>query len=365
MAALAGWTAARIAVALGFAVAHGLSGRVRMPDGRLHLEQGLMTWDGTYYRVLAEGWYSGAATPEDASRFFPLYPGLARLLDPLLPGGVDVPLLVVANVCALAAAVLIWKLVVEVLGDDRAGVRAAWMLAVVPAANVFVFAYSEATMVLVFTAALLLLHRRQLGWLAVAGLVAGLMRPAGVLLAVPVAVAAWQRWRGEDHRPGAREIAGWALSVVAPFAGLAAALAWIAASAGAAWGEPFDRQQQLRDGFRDPLTRLGQAVVDVVSGRHHDVYNLAFALGFALLFVVALRRRQPLPWLGFMAATWVVAVGGNNMDSVGRYCMVAAPFTIALAQWAERRWQQVAVACAGLAGTAWFTAEVVLGRMIP
>ena len=92
---------------------------------------------------------------------------------------------------------------------------------------------------------------------------------------------------------------------------------------------------------------------------------MAFAVGFAALFWVALRRRQPLTWLAFMAVTWIVAVGGNNMDSVGRYCMVAAPFTIALAQWAEQRWQQIAIATVGLAGTVWFTAEVMLGRMIP
>lgn len=418
--ALAGWAAARVAVALGFALAHALSGQVWMPDGRLHLDEGLLTWDASYYRVLTEGWYGGVAAPPDATRFFPLYPGLSRLLDPLLPGGAGVPLLVVANVCALAAAVLVWKLASEVLGDDRTAVRAAWMLGVIPAANVFVFAYSEAAMMLVFTAALLALHRRRLGWLAVLGLLAGLLRPAGVLLAAPVAVGAWQWWRGraarqpafgsplartaleqplhgqlvpeqptrehpapehpapeqpaaeqpaaEQQTPGqpafARAALGWVAAVLAPVVGLAAALAWIAGLDGD-WGEPFRRQRELRGGFRDPITRMFEAVVDLASGRLHDIYNMAFAFGFAALFWVALRRRQPLPWLAFMAVTWIVAVGGNNMDSVGRYCTVAAPFTIALAQWAEQRWQQIAIAAVGLAGTVWFTSEVMLGRMIP
>jgi hypothetical protein len=66
-----------------------------------------------------------------------------------------------------------------------------------------------------------------------------------------------------------------------------------------------------------------------------------------------------------MIATWVVAVGGNNMDSVGRYCVIAAPFTVALAQWADRRWRAGTVAALGLAGTVWFTTEVMLGRIIP
>jgi hypothetical protein len=220
-------------------------------------------------------------------------------------------------------------------------------------------------MLLVFTLALVALHRRRLGWLCTLGVLAGLLRPAGVLLVAPVVVAAWQARREPDADTGAGEMLGWVAAAVAPLAGLLGALGWIAASAGVGWQEPFERQRELRDGFRDPVTRVGEAVVDVISGRHHDVYNLAFAAGFAALFVVALRRRQPLPWLVFMVVTWVVAVGGNVMDSTGRYCMVAAPFTIALAQWAQRRWQWAAVGAAGLAGTAWFTAEVVLGRVIP
>jgi hypothetical protein len=353
-----------VAVAVGFVVAHLLSGTVAMPHGRLHLDQGLLTWDATFYRVLAEGWYLGAATPPDATRFFPAYPGLAKVLDPVLPGGVDVPLLLLANLLALAAALLVWQLALEVLGDRSVAIRSAWMAAVIPAANVFVFAYSESAMLLVFTAALLALHRRNLGWLCLLGVLSGLLRPAGVLLVVPVLVAAWQDLRRPEPT-AMRERLGWCAAVASPLVGLLAALGWIAASADVGLGEPFERQRQLRNGFREPFTRVGEAVFDVLSGRQHDVYNLAFALGFAALFVVAVRRRQPSPWLAFMVVTWVVAVGGTNMDSAGRYCVVAAPFTIALAQWAQHRWQQVAVGAVGLAGTVWFTTEVMLGRIIP
>ncbi|MEZ5237880.1 MAG: hypothetical protein R2716_02625 [Microthrixaceae bacterium] len=68
-------------VAIGFALAHGLSGVLDMPDGDLHLEQGLMTWDGTFYRVITTGWYSGAEVPAEAVRFFPGYPALGRVFE--------------------------------------------------------------------------------------------------------------------------------------------------------------------------------------------------------------------------------------------------------------------------------------------
>jgi len=61
----------------------------------------------------------------------------------------------------------------------------------------------------------------------------------------------------------------------------------------------------------------------------------------------------------------VVAVGGNNMDSIGRYCVVAAPFTVALAQWGDTRARQMAIGALGVLTTVWFTSEVLLGRIVP
>lgn len=379
--ALLGWLGARVAVVLGIAVAHGLSGTVSMPDGRLHLEQGLMTWDATYYKVIAEGWYGGAGTPRDAVRFFPAYPGLARLLSPVFAGRVDIPLLLIANLSALAAAFLLWRLAIEVTGDRAVADRSAWMVAVIPAANILAFGYSEGLTLLVVVAALLALHRRSLVWVAGLGLVAGLLRPVGILLMVPVGVEMWRWWRGGGtpaeaegpagpaHPTGPFDrsvgmVAAWTAALLAPAAGFLAALLWVAGPD----GDPLDTfriQRELRNGFHEPFTRLLRAFVDFGHGHLHDVYNVAFALGFLALFVVAWRRRQPASWLALMGTTWVVAVGGNRMDSVGRYCLVAAPFAVALAQWAGRRWQQVAVAVVGAAGIVWFTAEVMLGRIIP
>ena len=372
--ALAGWLIARVAVALGFAVAHGLSGTVAMPEGRLHLDQGLMTWDGTFYRVITSGWYSGPEVPAEAVRFFPGYPAAGRLVEFVFLGNTDLALLVLANGAALAAAVLLWHLAIEATGDRSVADRSAWMLGVIPAANVMVFAYSESLMLLVTAAFLLALLRGHPGWAAAAGLFAGVLRPSGVLLALPATVEAWSWYRrtattgADPHDAGGgrtrRDLLVWASAVAAPAVGLLAALLIVSRRTGDLL-EAYRIQRQLRDGFRDPLTRLAQAGIDFAGGHLHDVYNVAFALGFAALFVVAWRHRQRASWLVLMAVTWFVAVGGNNMDSVGRYCVVAAPFTIALAQFARTRNRQVVLATVGVAATVWFTAEVLLGRIIP
>ncbi|MCZ7630691.1 MAG: hypothetical protein M5U19_17385 [Microthrixaceae bacterium] len=365
--ALLGWLVGRVAVGVGFALAHLLSGSVGLPHGRLHLDQGLMTWDGTFYRVIAQGWYSGTDVPEEAVRFFPAYPALGRLAEFVFMGNTDLALLVIANAAALGAAVVVWRLAAEGTTDRLVADRAAWMVAVVPAANVMVFAYSESLMLLMATAVLLALLRGRPGWAALGALGAGLLRPAGVLLALPALVETWQWYRtqrGTPTRTLLRRAVPWACAVVAPAVGLVVAL-WVVSRRTGDVFEAYLIQRRLRDGFRDPLTRMVEAGVDFAGGHLHDIYNVAFAIGFAALFVIAVRHRQRLSWLVFMAATWVVAVGGNNMDSLGRYCVVAAPFTIALAQWGHTRGRQVLIATAGILGTVWFTSEVLLGRIVP
>lgn len=360
---LFGWVAARVAVAAGFVVAHLLSGRVRMPYGRLHLDLGLMAWDGTFYRVITQEWYSGAGTVEDPSRFFPAYPALARAVRPLLAGNTDLALLLIANASAVVAGLVVYRLVAERFGDLALARRSAWMFAVIPAAGMLAFAYSESLMIAAVAVVLLGLHRDRPLVAAAGGLVAGMLRPTGVLLVVPVLFEAWRWYRSSGGLPR-RQLAAWAASVAAPVVGLGAAL-WVVSRPEGHIVEAYRLQQRLRGGLRDPVTRLGQGVFDLARGELHDVYNLGFAAGFLFLFVVAVRRRQPPSWLALMAVTWLMAMSSTNIDSIGRYCLVAVPFSVALAQWAESRNRQVAVGVVGLGLMAWFTSEVLLGRVIP
>ena len=237
---------------------------------------------------------------------------------------------------------VLWRLAVEVLGgagtiaDGGAGVadpgavadRSAWMVAIIPSAFVLAFAYSEGPSLLLVAATLLALHRRAFVWTALWALAAAAVRPVGVLLVVPIAVEVARTLleggptppgptaRGDGPaRPGAGTVLGMGAAVVAPLAGLGLAMAWLGSLTGDA-GLPLRIQRQLRDGFRDPVTRLAQAVWDVTRGDFRDVYNLAFALAFIALAVVAVRRRQPLAWILYSVATLVVAGSANNIDSV-------------------------------------------------
>ena len=368
----AGWVWARLCVALGFVVAHLLSGSVRLPDGRLHLDEGLLTWDGTYYRVLASAGYGSGV--EGAGRFFPLYPTIGKVLAPLCGGRTDVALLVVTNLAAFAAGLVVWQLTREVCRNVRAADRSAWVLALWPAAFVLVFAYAESLFVLAAAATLLLLHRRAFGLAGLLALVAALVRPVGLLLVVPAVVEVVVAWSGRPDRPGPRndddhrpppKVLGSVLAVLGAPVGTLLALTWISAASGDAWSAPLDVQRQLRAGFHEPVTRLVRAVADVATGDLRDVVNLAFAVVGIGLLIISFRRRQPWSWLAYSLVSLLVVLSANNVDSLGRYLMAAVPLLVVLAQWADRPWRVRTVAVLGSAGLVAGTAAALLGRIVP
>ncbi|MFN8052279.1 MAG: hypothetical protein U0Q22_12615 [Acidimicrobiales bacterium] len=357
---LGSWVGARVLVALGLWVAHALSGQVHLPLGRVHLDQGLVTWDGDAYRAIAEHGY-GRVAP-DLVRFFPLYPEAGRFLGPVFGGRVDIALVVLANACALGAMFALWRLVTRLGHNEAVADRAVVALALFPAAASLVYAYAEGPFLLcLFLAALALQRRRPLA--AIVPLLAlGLLRPTGVLVCLPVVVLAWQDLRTSFAR--VRALA-WAVASVAPLLGMAAYLWWLQATDGRG-SAPLDEQRAFRNGFREPVTRLLRAVWDVARLHFRDGYNLAFAIVLIVALVVAIRRRLPLAWTAYLGLGLLVALSANNIDSIGRYGLLLAPaLPLAVAVATTRRWTFVAVAAASGIGLVWFTAVTALGLVVP
>jgi hypothetical protein len=140
-AALPGWLLARIAVAVGFVVAHISADKLTPGRRPLQLHQGLFAWDAAFYRDIADFGYHGVA--REGLRFFPLLPLGSRALSVPLGGHVGLAMLVIVQVAALVAGALLYRLAVHETGDPGDGARAAWLLAVLPPATVLVLGYAE------------------------------------------------------------------------------------------------------------------------------------------------------------------------------------------------------------------------------
>jgi len=150
-------------------------------SGRHHvaLTQGLFSWDAAYYRDIAAHGYA-AVQHAHGLRFFPLVPLLARGLGVLLFGRYGAALLIIVNLAALAFAVLLHRLVVRETADESLARRAVWFGLLAPSAMVLVTGYAEAVLLTCAVAMFLALRSRRWEWAALAGMLAGLTRPAGV-----------------------------------------------------------------------------------------------------------------------------------------------------------------------------------------
>ncbi len=294
-------------------------------SARAAAHAGLLGWDAAWYRRIAVVGYTGAG--RESLRFFPLFPLFARGLGDIPGVGVSAALLVISNVGALVALALIHRLVVIETGDADAAARAPWWLALFPAAFVLVMGYAESLLLCVALATFILMRTKRFGLAAAAALLAGLSRPAGLLLCVPVAIECVRGLAAADLRSKLSRVA----AVLAAPAGAAIYLVWSKAQDGS-FLLPLREQvsQKNRGGLADPLKTLFDDARDALHGQHlgtalHAPWALVLVLLAVVLFV-----RWPVAYGAYATVTLVVALTAPNLTSLERYGLGCFPFALAI-----------------------------------
>jgi hypothetical protein len=343
-AALPGWIAARVLVAVAWLVMLALVG-LDVYDTRPAAMDGLFAWDADHYRDIAEDGYASTAVAD--SRFYPLLPVLG--LNAL-------GLILLVNIGALLGAALVHRLTLDVTGDGDLARRATTLVSLAPPAFCLVWAYSESLFIALTALHLLCLQRRSWIGAGIAGTLAALTRPFGVLLAIPALVTAVRA------RDGARAGVVRAFAVLAPIAATAAWLWWVSQQYGDV-SVPFDVQADLRDGARFPPFRIVEVMAELVveplgNGRHAPAALLAVVLAWVTW------RRFPLSWALYAAASVLIMLSAANLDSIERYVLSIVPLVVAGAALACGRWWRpvLAVSCAGLLVTTILAWD---GRYVP
>ncbi|GEL98019.1 hypothetical protein [Cellulomonas terrae] len=323
-------------------------------------------FDGSWYKNVAENLYPAqlpvgedGLVQQNAWAFFPLFPLLARglMLVTGAPWEVVAPLL--ALVLGAGAVLAIHRTVVR--GAPRAvAARPGLPLATValvsifPTAAVLQVAYTEALALLLVASALLLLLRRDYGWMALVVVALGFTRAVALPMAAVVVVHAAVRWwssrRGTDT---------WTWRTGTGLAGLAL----LAAASGFLWpaicgwvtGVPdgYLQTQEAWRGVREVAPFGGWSYVPQFwfGSRALLVVGLSFALVIAVLVVPAAWR------LGNELHTWAaayivyIAAVVEPGSSLARFLLLAFPLAAVTAGVvtrppAARRW--------------WFAAVVVL-----
>jgi hypothetical protein len=323
------WLVSRALVLAALAASRHLSDHLGVHPRPITLRQGLLGWDAAFYGDIAHGGYGSVASGGlrfGQYRFFPLLPlaGRAVGLLPFIDARSGV--VVVANLSALIAAALLVRLVTIETGDRGLATSSAFVLLLAPHAFIFVMGYAESLLVALALATFLGLRTEHWWWAAVAGFGAGLCRPVGIILVLPALVEAVQAWR--RRRPRLAPL----IATIAPAGGLAAYMLW----ARDRTGDLFlvlrlQNANNLRGGTVSPITSVGHAFHELISGDRFGYGLHAITAVVIVLLVIVVGRRLPLSYTVYAAASVLVALCAHNLDSLERYSLATFPLVIGAA----------------------------------
>jgi hypothetical protein len=358
-AAVPGWLLARIGVAVGFVVAHIGADKLAPGARPLQLHQGLFAWDGAFYRDIADYGYHGVA--QEGLRFFPLLPLASRVVAVPFFGNVGIASLLIVQVAALVAGVLLYRLTLVETGDRSTSARAAWLLALLPPATVLVLGYAE-SLLLCFAIGFFWCIRRDRWWAAAAlGVFAGLSRPVGMTLALPALIEAVRLGRSLPVR------AWWGrgAAIVGPLLGGGLFLGWVEHEYGD-WQLPLRLQNSadLRGGWANPIETIWHAVDALGSQQWREGLHVPWIAVFAILLVVAFRR-LPVSYGAWSAVLLLSALTGQTLGSFERYGLAAFPLVLALALVTRPPALERAALTACGAALSGFAALLFLGSFVP
>jgi Gpi18-like mannosyltransferase len=345
---LAIWFASRLVVGLGAAF-----GKIYIPYGQGDWDSGphwyhrLLRWDSEWYNIIASQGYSFDGDPSVTQTvvFYPLFPLTARGLAAVTGWPTTDALLIVANLSALAAVVLFFKLARDEFGDRIALISVA-LLSFFPASMFLSAGYTESLALLLMIGFFLMLRQRRFFFAAVLAGLAAATRSSGVML-MPVLL--WELWRQREFKLFARD--------VLPLALIATAGLWLyMIYLGARFGDvlAFSHAQAAFQGG----TSLPQRLIAALTLQPFRTLNLTEAspTGFdhwVFLIVIALIVRAwfRLDFAMTLFALLVVllpylTISGGPQGLIGmqRYNLVSFPLFIAAAELLDRaNWLALAV----------------------
>jgi len=291
--------------------------------------------DACWYSKIA---YWGYEAGVPSTNFFPLLPLLMSVSSNVLGGDVNLAGLFI-NAIALIVALFGLQHLVRLDFDAATADRAVLYQAVFPVAFFLYAPFTEALFLAASVWALLGARLRRWKLVAFAGFVAGLDRPVGLVLLLPVG---WEvvltfrdRWRADGRGPGRFSWGDLAIpiAVVAPvvaYAGYVTVSGFV--------GEPYalahDAFLWQVPALRPPWDTIVLAWDRVVNA--HDavtLLNVAVLFAFLGLFLAGLRR-MPASYslLALPQLVLILCVGTlDPLESASRYLMVIFPCVVMLA----------------------------------
>jgi hypothetical protein len=292
-------------------------------------------WDaGWYLQIVTDGYRYAAVEPTVQQNivFFPAYPMLTRVVGRLFGGdmtGYVAAGMTVSIASFFGALVYLYALARERYGDDIAS-GTIWLLAAYPFAIFFGALYSESLFLLGTVGALYHFSRQQFGRAAGWGLLVGLTRVNGALLALPLALLAVTSStpRIRPQAVAAAAAPGLGLLLYALFIWRLTGNPIAFATSHLAWGRSYQGLGTLVAQQYSILANAGLS--GYVGTPGYDALNAIGAL-FAVAAIWPVTRRLGLAYGLFMVVNILPALANGGLLSAGRFSSVLFPAFIWLA----------------------------------
>jgi hypothetical protein len=313
----------------------------------------LLSWDSEWYKIIAsEGYkYDGDPGLSQTVVFYPLYPALCRLVSEVLRIDLVDSMLLVANLAAVAAVLLLFKLVLEDFGE-RIALATVAMISFFPASIFLSAGYTEPLALLLMVSFFLAVARERFLAAAVLAGLAVATRSSGIVLC-PVLL--WELWRCRS--PKRFLTAAVPLSIIAT-SGLWLYIVYL--------GVAFHHPMAFADGqaaFHENTTmsaRLLSALTLEPFGKINlaDMSPAGLDQWFALIFIAliayswfaGISRGMTFFAAGLLALPYLTLCGGPaGFTSMARFNIVSFPLFVVLAILADR-WRWAVPAIVGIFG---------------
>jgi Gpi18-like mannosyltransferase len=301
----------------------------------------LLRWDSEWYKIIAaEGYkYDGDPGLKQTVVFYPLYSALCRTVSEVLKIDLVDAMLLVANLAAVAAIVLLFKLVRNSFGEGNALATVA-MISFFPSSVFLSAGYTEPLALLLMVSFFLAIgSERMLAAAVLAGLAVA-TRSSGILL-FPVLL--WELWRCRSPRRFLIEAVP--LSIIAT-SGLWLYIIYL----GLTFGHPMafaDGQAAFHEGTTMPARLLSALTLEPFirlnltdlspAGLDQWATLLFIALIVGSLFV-GVSRGMTLFAALVLALPYLTLCGGPaGFTSMARFNIVSFPLFVVMALLTERR----------------------------
>jgi hypothetical protein len=312
-----------------------------------------MRWDAGWYLAIASGGYKWdpASTAQQTPAFFPAYPLLMRPAwwiweDPIALIWTGVAISVMAF---LAALVLFYRLVRAKTNPETA-TAAVMLLAAYPFAVFYSAPYTEALFLLGLVGAIHYFEEERFTRSSAFGLLAGLSRPNGWMLASVLALLAFTAWwRTRDQPFSWRPLAGPALAVAAPIVGLLGYCVFNYTFTGdpLTWAKLHGAWNRHFRWIDDTLVREGNVLKQIgavayFARRPTEALN-GLATLLALLAIWPVYRRFGAAYGWLVASNTIVPLLFGGLLSMGRLTSIQFPVFMWLAASSSPGWRQALI----------------------